>query len=74
MPLTKVNNVSFNVSVLGRIINYGTLMVESASDDGDMFIRDVPDVEDIQRLVYELHELDDSRRRTGDGSVDPLPD
>ena len=68
MPLSKVNNVSFEVSVLGRVLNYGTLEVESASDDGDLIINDVPNVEDIQRKVYELHELDDSRRR-GHGSV-----
>jgi uncharacterized membrane protein YdbT with pleckstrin-like domain len=68
MPLSKVNNVSFEVSVLGRVLNYGTLEVESASDDGDLVINDVPNVEDIQRKVYELHELDDSRRR-GHGSA-----
>lgn len=73
MPLAKVNNVSFNVGLLGRILNYGTLEIESASDDGDMYITDVPNVEQIQRLVYELHELDDSRRRAGDGSQDQLP-
>ncbi|HEV8024701.1 MAG TPA: PH domain-containing protein, partial [Candidatus Nanopelagicales bacterium] len=72
-PLAKVNNVSFNVGIMGRILNYGTLEIESASDDGDMYIQDVPDVEQIQRLVYELHELDDSRRRAGDGSEDELP-
>jgi uncharacterized membrane protein YdbT with pleckstrin-like domain len=73
MPLNKVNNVSFSVSVLGRILNYGALEVESASDDGDLYIDDVPDVEEIQRQVYELHELDDSRRRTGNDGDDPLP-
>jgi uncharacterized membrane protein YdbT with pleckstrin-like domain len=65
MPLSKVNNVSFSVSLLGRIINYGTLVVESASDDGDLVINDVPNVEDVQRNVYELHEIDDVRRRSG---------
>lgn len=73
MPLAKVNNVSFNVGIMGRMLNYGTLEIESASDDGDMYIQDVPDVEQIQRLVYELHELDDSRRRAGDGAEDQLP-
>jgi len=68
MPLSKVNNVSFEVSVMGRILNYGTLEIESASDDGDLVINDVPNVEDIQRKVYELHELDDSRRR-GRGNI-----
>ena len=65
MPLAKVNNVSFEVGLIGRAMNYGTLEIESASDDGDLVINDVPNVEDIQRQVYELHELDDSRRRSG---------
>lgn len=73
MPLAKVNNVSFEVGLFGRVLNYGTLEIESASDDGDMYIQDVPNVEQIQRLVYELHELDDARRRAGDGSPDQLP-
>ncbi len=68
MPLAKVNNVSFEVGVIGRILNYGTLQIESASDDGDLVINDVPNVENIQRQVYEIHELDDSRRR-GSGSA-----
>jgi uncharacterized membrane protein YdbT with pleckstrin-like domain len=65
MPLSKVNNVSFSVSVLGRIINYGSLVVESAGDDGNLVIDDVPSVENVQRSVYELHESDDVRRRGG---------
>ena len=73
MPLNKVNNVSFHISVLGRILNYGALEIESASDDGDLAINDVPNVQDIQRKVYELHELDDSRRRDGAAGDDPLP-
>lgn len=63
MPLSKVNNVSFEVSLMGRILNYGTLQIESASDDGDLVISDVPDVETVQRNVYELHEANDERRR-----------
>ena len=73
MPLNKVNNVSFHISVLGRILNYGALEIESASDDGDLAIDDVPNVQDIQRRVYELHEIDDSRRRDGAAGDDPLP-
>ena len=65
MPLSKVNNVSFSVSVLGRVLNYGTLVVESAGEDGNLVINDVPSVENVQRSVYELHESDDVRRRDG---------
>ena len=62
MPLAKVNNVSFEVGVLGRILNYGRLEVTSASDE-NLVIDDVPNVEVIQRDVYRLHEQDDERRR-----------
>ncbi|MFN8125751.1 MAG: PH domain-containing protein [Candidatus Nanopelagicales bacterium] len=62
MPLSKVNNVSFDVSAAGRILNYGTLTIDSASDEA-LIINDVPNVEDIQREVNRLHEEDDERRR-----------
>jgi uncharacterized membrane protein YdbT with pleckstrin-like domain len=62
MPLARVNNVSFEQSFMGRILNYGDLEVTSASDES-LVIRDVPSVERIQRQVYDLYEEDDARRR-----------
>lgn len=62
MPLSKVNNVSFDVSVMGRFLNYGRLTIDSASDEA-LVINDVPNVERIQREVNRLHEEDSSRRR-----------
>lgn len=62
MPLSKVNNVSFSVSFWGRLLNYGRLTVDSASDE-ELVIDDVPNVELIQREVNRLHEEDDARRR-----------
>ena len=74
MPLSKVNNVSFEVGVLGRILNYGVLEVTSASDE-NLVIQDVPNVEVIQRDVYRLHEQDDERRRrrSTEQGGDPYP-
>lgn len=74
MPLAKVNNVSFEVGVLGRILNYGRLEITSASDE-NLVIEDVPNVEVIQRDVYRLHEQDDDRRRgrSADFGGDPVP-
>ncbi len=65
VPLAKVNSVSFEQSVLGRIFNFGVLQIESANVDGTLRINDVPDVEEIQRDVYRLQEEDDVRRRGG---------
>lgn len=69
MPLSKVNNVSFDVSVPGRLLNYGTLTIDSASDEA-LIIDDVPNVEHIQREVNRLHEEDDLRRRGKSGRSD----
>jgi membrane protein YdbS with pleckstrin-like domain len=66
MPLSKVNNVSFLVPPLGRIFNYGVLNIQSAGENDGLTIAGVPDVEDIQRMVYELIEADEKRRRATD--------
>ena len=74
MPLSKINNVSFDVPAMGRFLNYGSLRIESAGE-GDLVIDDVPNVEVIQREVYRLHEEDDERRRRGSAATggDPVP-
>ena len=66
MPLSKVNNVSFHVPALGRILNYGALQIESANEDGAVYIADVPNVEEIQREIYVLMENNDARRTGND--------
>lgn len=63
MPLAKVNNVSFFVPAMGRLLNYGELVIQSAGENDGLTVRDVPDVEDIQRQVYEYIEADEKRRR-----------
>jgi uncharacterized membrane protein YdbT with pleckstrin-like domain len=63
MPLSKVNDVSFSYTVFERLLHCGTLVASSASDDGNLVIRNVPRVEEIQREIYRLSENDAERRR-----------
>ena len=64
MPLSRINDVSFEHSgVLERMLGCGTLVVESAGERGQLVLRDVPHVEDVQRDVYRLSEADEERRR-----------
>jgi membrane protein YdbS with pleckstrin-like domain len=72
MPLAKVNNVSFEVPAMGRVFNYGALNIQSAGENDGLYISGVPDVEDIQRMVYELIEADEKRRR-GTGTTELPP-
>jgi uncharacterized membrane protein YdbT with pleckstrin-like domain len=72
MPLSRVNDVSFSHSFLERFLNCGTLQVESAGTQGQLIITSVPNVEQIQRDIYRLHDEDDMRRRRQ--SEQPLGD
>jgi uncharacterized membrane protein YdbT with pleckstrin-like domain len=63
MPLSRVNDVSFSHTFIERFLNCGTIQVESAGTQGQLVIKSVPDVEQIQRDIYRLHDEDDMRRR-----------
>jgi uncharacterized membrane protein YdbT with pleckstrin-like domain len=64
MPLSRVNDVTFEHSgILERVLRCGTLVVESAGERGQLVLRDVPRVEEVQRDVYRLAEADEERRR-----------
>jgi len=56
MPLSKITDATFDETVPGRMMNYGTLHIASASDDGQLDIFDVPDVETVQRDLFALVE------------------
>jgi len=78
MPLSRINDVSFVHTPLERFLNSGTLFVESGGTNGQLVIRNVPDVEIIQSEISRLRELDDERRRgqfSGEWSAPqpPLP-
>jgi uncharacterized membrane protein YdbT with pleckstrin-like domain len=73
MPLSKVNDVSFDNSVWDRMFNCGTLMIQSAAEQGQLVIRNIPDVESVQREVYRLHDEDDAFRRTRAQNRDTSP-
>lgn len=63
IPLTRVNDVSFSHSLLGRVLRCGTLVVESAGERGQLVLVDVPRVEQVQRELYRLVEQQDGARR-----------
>ena len=71
MPLSRINDVSFVHRPIERILNSGTLFVESGGTNGQLVIRDVPNVESIQSEISRLRERDDERRRgqfSGEGA------
>ncbi|HEY8454059.1 MAG TPA: PH domain-containing protein [Actinopolymorphaceae bacterium] len=66
IPLTRVNDVSSERSLLDRMLGCGTLIIWSAGEQGKVVLPDVPRVENVQRRLSELMfalEADDDRPR-----------
>jgi uncharacterized membrane protein YdbT with pleckstrin-like domain len=54
IPLQRVSGVSFEKDLLDRAVGCGTLKIESSADLASVVFRDVPKVEQVQRLLTEL--------------------
>jgi uncharacterized membrane protein YdbT with pleckstrin-like domain len=63
IPLTRINDVSFEKGLLDRLLGSGRLVVESAGEHGQIVLRDIPNVEYVQATLYQL--VEDEQRRLG---------
>lgn len=68
IPIFRINDVTFEHTVVERMFGAGTLVVESAGERGQVTLTDIPHVEDVQREIYTLMDADDARRRGGGGA------
>lgn len=64
IPLTKVNSVSSDQSFAERMLGCGTLTVESASEQGQLALRDIPKIQDVRADLFRAVE------DVSDGEVD----
>lgn len=65
IPLTRINDVSFEHGPIDRLLGSGRLIVESAGEHGQLRLDEIPDVEQVQAMLYQLVE-DEQHRLTGD--------
>ena len=73
IPLSRITDVSFRKTLLDRILGCGTLVVESAGEHGETTLREIPRVERVSAMLFQL--VEDERLRVaqshqGDGRVD----
>jgi membrane protein YdbS with pleckstrin-like domain len=71
IPLSRVNDVSFRVSLWQRIWRYGTLDVQSASEHGLLTLKRVPDPEGLRSRIYTAVDDEQNRRQSGPGLQAP---
>jgi uncharacterized membrane protein YdbT with pleckstrin-like domain len=72
IPLNRVNDVSFQHSFFERMLACGTLTIESAGERGQVVLTDIPHVEKIQSVLYELVEADRAEHSFGDEDRDAI--
>jgi uncharacterized membrane protein YdbT with pleckstrin-like domain len=56
IPLTRVNDVSFQHSLIQRMLGTGTLIVESGGEHGQLVLKSIPKVEYTQNQLYRIVE------------------
>lgn len=54
LPLLRINDVSYERQLLDRLLGCGTLVVSAASEQGQIRLPDVPNVEQLHLQVTEL--------------------
>lgn len=64
IPMAKVNSVSCDQRFIERILGCGTLRVESASEKGEIELRDIPRIQLVRQELFRL--VDDA----SDGNID----
>jgi uncharacterized membrane protein YdbT with pleckstrin-like domain len=62
LALSRITDVSFTQTLWERIINSGTLTIESAGDSVATVLRHIPDSDGVQQLLNHMVEEDADRR------------
>ena len=63
IPLSRITDVSFEKGLLDRMMGCGRLVVESAGEHGQVVLTEIPHVERVQSLLFQL--VEDERDRVG---------
>jgi uncharacterized membrane protein YdbT with pleckstrin-like domain len=61
IPLSRITDVSFQKGVLDRLLGCGTLVVESAGEHGELTLTEIPHVERVSVVLFQL--VEDERMR-----------
>jgi uncharacterized membrane protein YdbT with pleckstrin-like domain len=69
IPLGRINDHSMSQTLVERMLGCGTLTIESAGERGQSVLVDIPGVERVQTMLYELVEADHDRHSVGDGEL-----
>jgi uncharacterized membrane protein YdbT with pleckstrin-like domain len=73
IPLERINDVTFNQSILERMVGSGDLMIESAGERGQNRISNVRNPEQVQLTIYKEVEENNNRMMRPQGAPAAAP-
>ena len=73
IPLERINDVTFNQSILERMVGSGDLMIESAGERGQNRISNVRNPEQVQLTIYKEVEENNNRMMRPQGAPVAAP-
>ncbi|MDQ3453885.1 MAG: PH domain-containing protein [Actinomycetota bacterium] len=62
IALPRITNVAYSQSLWDRIVNSGTLTIESAGESSAQVLTNIPHSDEVQQLINRLVEEDETRR------------
>lgn len=65
IPLEHINDVRFSQNVLERMISAGTLVIQSASEQGREVFENIRHPEEVQKTIYKIGEENKTRMYQG---------
>lgn len=74
IPLSRVNDHSMTQRFSERLLGCGTLTIESAGERGQSVLTDIPGIERVQTILYELVEADRDSHSLNDGEMRDMLD
>ena len=60
-PLIRISDVSFQHGLIDRLLGCGQLIVESAGEHGQLVLNEIPHVQRVQSVLFQLVEDEQSR-------------
>jgi uncharacterized membrane protein YdbT with pleckstrin-like domain len=60
-PLIRISDVSFSHGLIDRMLGCGRLVVESAGEHGELVLTEIPRVEKVQGVLFQLVEDEQAR-------------
>ena len=73
IPLEAINDVRFEQGIIDRMVGAGTLVIQSASEQGREVFENIRHPEEVQKTIYREGEGNKQRMYRGDGAGPATP-